>query len=83
MLTQLDTGDPEIWHALGDASQNGLGIERDVEQAEQWIQKSAEAGHVGAMIRFWHLLRRAEHDPEGLAESIQWYRRASALSVCV
>ena len=29
MLTQLDTNDPEIWHALGDAFHGGRGIERD------------------------------------------------------
>lgn len=51
MLTQLGMDDPEIWHALGDAFQNGRGIERDAEQAEQWFRKSAEAGHLSAMIR--------------------------------
>jgi TPR repeat protein len=79
MLTQLDTGDPEIWHALGDASQNGRGIERDVEQAEQWFRKSAEAGHLSAMIRLGHLLGREERNPEELAESVMWYRRAAEL----
>lgn len=79
MLTQLDMVTPEIWNALGDAFQNGRGIERDVEQAEQWFRKSADAGHPSAMIRLGHLLGREERNPEELAESIQWYRRAAEL----
>lgn len=79
MFTQLETNDPQIWHVLGDAFQNGHGIDRDLEQAEQWFRKSAETGHVRSMFRLGHLLGRAERSPEELAGSILWYRRAADL----
>lgn len=79
MLTQLDTNDPEIWHALGDAFQNGRGIERDVELGEKYYRMAAESGHVQSMILLGLLLKRDGRSPQDLAESIQWFRRAADL----
>jgi len=79
MLTQLDTNNPEIWHALGDAFWSGRGIERDVEQAEEWFRKAALAGHGPSMVSLGLLLRLDGRKPEELAESVQWFRRAADL----
>ncbi len=79
MLTQLETNNPDIWHALGDAFQGGRGTERHLAQAEEWFRKAAEAGHVRAMDSLGLLLRREGRSPEELAESVQWFRRAADL----
>ncbi len=77
MLTQLETNDPEIWHALGDAFKAGRGIERDLEQAEQWFRKSAGTGHSGSMAKLGLLLRCEARSEQELVESVQWFRRAA------
>jgi len=79
MLTQLETNDPEIWHALGDTFQAGHGIERDVERAEEWFRKAAENGRARSMVSLGLLLRREGRNPDELAESLQWFRRAADL----
>jgi TPR repeat protein len=79
MLTQLDTNDPEIWHALGDAFKGGRGIERDLEQAEKWFRKSAATGHVRSMVCLGSILSREGRYSDELAESVQWLRRAADL----
>ena len=79
MLTQVDTNEPEVWHALGDAFQGGRGIEKDVEQAEKYYRMASEAGHVRSMTRLGSLLGRDGRNPEDLTESIQWFRRAADL----
>lgn len=79
MLTQVDTNNPEIWHALGDAFQGGRGIERNFNKAEEWFRKAAESGLAQSMCSLGHLLQREGRTPEDLAESIQWFRRAAQL----
>jgi hypothetical protein len=79
MLTQADSNDPEIWHALGDALQGGHGIARDAEQAETLFMKAANAGYAPAMVRLGNLCRRDATTPEQLANAAQWYQRAADL----
>ncbi len=79
MLAQRDRKDPEIWHALGDAYQGGHGVERDVAQAEMWLRKAAEAGHLRSMARLGMLLGHHERSDEDRKESVEWYQRAADL----
>jgi TPR repeat protein len=79
MLTQVDRDDPEIWYALGDAYYSGHGIERNLGQAEKWLRKAAEAGHVRSMTKLGIFLSHTDRSEGQLRESIEWYRRAAEL----
>lgn len=79
MLTQLDREDPEIWYALGDAYHGGHGVERDAAQAETWLRKAAEFGHVRSMTKLGMLLSLGERKEEQVRESVDWYLRAAQL----
>lgn len=79
MLTQLDREDVEIWFTLGLAYSCGNGVERDKAQAEFYLRKAAETGHLKAMTSLGSLLRHHEITEEQNNESIWWYQKAADL----
>jgi len=79
MLTQLDREDPEIWYALGHAYQGRHGVERDLEQAEMWLRKAADAGHTKAMTKLGLILLCHDPTEEQVCESFEWFLRAAEL----
>lgn len=77
MLDKAEKKSPEIWHAIGDAYENGNCIEQDVTTAEVWFRKAADAGHVPSMRSLGRLLGGYSQGAEKKRESIQWYLRAA------
>lgn len=59
---------------LGAAYDNGMGVERNVEQALHWYQKAAEQGLAEAQYNFAHLLVSEELSAELAAD---WMRKAA------
>jgi len=74
-----ESGNPEIWHELGNAYRHGHGVERDFARAEEWYRKSAAAGYAPSMVRLGQLLSHNEPTPEQLCESVDWFRLAADL----
>jgi TPR repeat protein len=59
--------------AMGWFFLNGVGVERDVDQATKWYRKSARRGEPKAMFSLGEIAYRDEDFPEALA----WFSRAS------
>jgi hypothetical protein len=72
----VDSPDPAVWHALGNAYNSRMGTQRDPEQAIKWLQRAAEAGHAPAMVSLG--LRLLHPKPAAdAAAAIQWFRKAA------
>jgi len=52
---------------------NGVGVERDVEQARRWYKKSARQGDSRAMFS----LGQMAYDEQDFADAQVWFRRAN------
>jgi TPR repeat protein len=59
---------------LGAAYDNGIGVERDIDQALHWYQKAAEQGVAEAQFNLAHLLVTEEMSASVAAE---WMRKAA------
>jgi uncharacterized protein len=73
-----ESGDPEVWHALGDAFNYGRGTQPDKEAGILWFRRAADAGHAKSMVSLGLCLQRQE-TPEGGQEAIRWFRQAANL----
>lgn len=68
-------GDAYAQLNLGAAYDNGIGVERDIDQALHWYQKSAEQGVPEAQFNLAHLLVAEELSAVSAAE---WMHKAAA-----
>ncbi|MCW8958260.1 MAG: sel1 repeat family protein [Gammaproteobacteria bacterium] len=64
---QAEQGDAWAQLNLGAAYDNGMGVERDIEQALHWYQKAAEQGVAKAQFNLAHLLVSEELSSETAA----------------
>jgi TPR repeat protein len=76
LLESAESGDPEIWYALGDAYNSGWGTKRDREEGKRWYRRAAMAGHARSMGCLAELLRNRD-DGNYTKEAIEWFRRAA------
>jgi TPR repeat protein len=75
LRSQAEQGDAWAQLNLGAAYDNGLGVERDVEQAIHWYRKAAEQGLVEAQFNLAHIL--VDEDISATAAA-QWMAKAAA-----
>ena len=68
---QAEAGDAFAQLNLGATYDNGLGVERDVEQALYWYQQAAERGLAEAQFNLAHLLVEQEISSVAAAEWMQ------------
>jgi len=78
LLDLAETGDPEVWYALGDAFGNGRGTERNRDEATRYLRRAAEVGHARSMVRLGALLHLPD-TPATHSSAIDWFRKAAAL----
>jgi TPR repeat protein len=73
-----EVADAEVWHAIGDAFNNGRGTERNRDEARRWFERGAEVGHTRSMVRLggilWHPQTPLSHEC-----AIAWFRKAADL----
>ena len=80
LVALQDTGDLEVWFALGHGYGNGWGTEKNLEASEAWFRRAANSGHTGAMSRLAQRLTHPDRE-ECWPEAIQWlFRAATALN---
>lgn len=61
-------------HQLGKCWRDGLGVLPDVEQAELWFRRAAEAGHDFSQYALGKLLQGQKR----IGEAVSWYEKAAA-----
>ena len=71
-----DSEDPIVWHALGNAYNNGMGTKRDREEAIKWLQRGADAGYAPAMVSLGLRLMYPKPSADAPA-AIEWFRKAA------
>lgn len=75
MLERLwNTGFTVAAYQLGKCWRDGLGVLPDVEQAELWFSRAAEAGHDFSQYALGKLLQGQKR----IGEAVSWYERAAA-----
>lgn len=75
LLEQLwDAGFTVAAHLLGKCWRDGMGVLPDDKKAEQWFQRSAEAGHDFSQYALGKLLQSQKR----MEEAVSWYEKAAA-----
>lgn len=72
-----DEGDAAAQFKLGRLYLNGKGVEKDYEQAANWLRKAALQGHAGAQSNLGALYSRGEGVAKDYPEAAAWLRKAA------
>ena len=70
-------GDPEDQYNLGASYRWGVGLEKNITLAAQWIRKAAEQGYPQAERTIGEMYEKGEGLPASREEAMRWYRRAA------
>ena len=70
-------GIPEEEYNLGASYRWGVGMERNLILAAQWIRKAAEQGYPIAERTIGEMYEKGEGLPVNQGEAMRWYRRAA------
>jgi len=73
LLPFAEAGDPNLQMNIGVMFYEGLGVEKNFEQAMHWLRKSADQGHVYAYPLVGKLYSDGDGIPEDKAEAARWY----------
>jgi len=72
-----DQGDAEAQCLIANMYHLGLGLDRDISEAIQWYQRSAEQGYGVASNNLAGIFKTGEHgDVPDPVEAEKWYQRA-------
>ncbi|MBF0276642.1 MAG: SEL1-like repeat protein [SAR324 cluster bacterium] len=63
---------------LGVIYREGLGTEKNAQEAVYWYEKAAYQGHARAQTRLGFMLRNGIGTPPNLSRALYWYRRAAS-----
>lgn len=72
-----EAGDSDAQVALAGLFQDGLGVERSLDQAIEWYRRSAEAGHPVAQLNLGDIYARGAGGPRDLVEAYVWLTLAA------
>jgi len=78
LMTHAESGNSEIWRALGNAYSTGRGPSINREESNRWYRRAAEAGHPKAMSELGSQLQRSD-DLNQKRESVEWLLKAASL----
>jgi TPR repeat protein len=68
----------EDYFNRGMACRDGQGVAQDYQQARQWYEKAAAAGHARAMTNLGVLYHNGQGVPQDYGQARQWYEKAIA-----
>lgn len=69
--------DAEAEYALGMMAYEAKGLERNLRQAFQLVQRAAQKGHAEASNALGHFYQHGVGTPVDLAQALAWYRRGA------
>lgn len=70
-------GNAEDQYNLGASYRWGVGLEKNLILAAQWIRKAAEQGYPHAQRTIGEMYEKGEGFPASREEAVRWYRRAA------
>ncbi len=70
-------GGAEDQYNLGASYRWGVGLEKDLTLAAQWIRKAAEQGYPQAERTIGEMYEKGEGLPASREEAMRWYKRAA------
>jgi tetratricopeptide (TPR) repeat protein len=70
-------GEPAAQFKLGQAFEDGTGVDQDARQAADWYQKAAQQGYADAMFRLGLLYGRGSGITKDIPEALKWLRQAN------
>ena len=77
LQSKASAGDASAQLELSRVYYYGRGLDKDPEQALEWVKKSAENGHVEAMESLAFLLAKGEGVERNEETAVKWYRQAA------
>jgi tetratricopeptide (TPR) repeat protein len=69
-------GDVAAQFQMGQAYEDGMGVETDNRQAANWYEKAAQQGHTNAMFRLGLLYGRGRGVAKDLPAAVKWLQKA-------
>ena len=70
-------GYPRAMATLGGKYKDGVGVQKNANEAAQWYRMAADKGDPGSMFRVGCLYYKGEGVPQDFGEALKWYRKAS------
>jgi TPR repeat protein len=83
LWTAAGEGLPEAQSKMGFCFEEGIGVQRDTEQAVKWYRKAADNGFARAMINLGHCYANGRGVPQNLELAYRFYRQAADLKLDV
>lgn len=74
-----EQGDPAAQVQLGTMYLNGIGVNRDDNEAARWYRKASEQAHADGMLNLGRVYSSGSGVAKDEAEATLWYRRAAGL----
>jgi hypothetical protein len=78
ILARANAGDPEAQNQMGVYYIDGVGVERNAEEAARWYQLAAEQGSARGQRRLGRMYQTGSGVPEDPVEAVRLYRLAAA-----
>jgi uncharacterized protein len=76
-----DAGDGSAMNTLGYVLQNGIGVEKDLQQAKAWFQKGAAVGEAYAIYNLGMLKKNGVGEPRDINKAREWFEKASDMGL--
>src|SRR6185312_9838688 len=70
-------GHVEAQHRLGFCYENGIGVEKDAQQAVEWYRQAAIQGHAEAQYKMGSSYSNGNGVAKNDEEAAEWYRKAA------
>lgn len=72
-----DGGDAEAAYLLGQFCEKGIGVQRDLSEAQRYYRLAADKGHAGALLNFGLLCNVLEPNEAGRQKALDAFRRSA------
>jgi len=72
-----DRGDANAQNNLGNAYENGRGVEKNAAQAASWFRKAAEQGYAAAQFNLGRMYQQGRGVEKDEAKAASWFRKAA------
>jgi len=72
------SGDPDAAYALASMYRVGRGVDKDLELANEWMLKAANAGHARAQYNMGQLSLGENENPESRENARAWFEKAAS-----
>ncbi len=77
LILRVNQGDPAVEFSLAQRYREGVGVDKDLQQAACWFEKAAAKGHVDAQFYLGAMYENGEGVEQNFKQAACWYKKAA------